>query len=393
MCNTAGKYSGECEKDSNGVPVCDAIGLAKDDSGKVIIEFKPLSVATYIKSTIWDRSADSGHDNHANYWECKSYVCLSGTIGQSFCERNGLKFTVTAPSGDKSVVNDSHEIQMQHVFNYKKNMQIYISSHNAAKDPPSPRWDELNGFIRDTTRACLLLFTNKQYMGDAYGRLSEEHNKRRVFLAGGDVARGIAMLKDNAVVCGCERYWTGVDVPSMHLVYVERLPYASNFKTSSNLMEMCELEKLSLQYSREDMRQQLLQGMGRLIRNNTSNGKVYISDSRAWRAAKDCIKAAFPGARITWLSTEIVTMQRPYRNNSSAVASAPKRQKIEPLQRELTVAKVMKDSANSQHSVAETKRMAEATQIKEAKQASTNSTTGSGSYFDPIDLDSSDTSL
>ena len=108
-CNTADECIAECKKDGEGVPYCDAISLATDASSKVSIQFKPLSVATYIKQSIWVRSTDSGCNNHPSYWKCGSYVCLSATIGESFCLRNGL------------AVTDSHKISMQHMFNYEKN--------------------------------------------------------------------------------------------------------------------------------------------------------------------------------------------------------------------------------------------------------------------------------
>ena len=147
-------------------------------------------------------------------------------------------------------------------------------------------------------------------MEKAFVRLSNKHKQRTVYMAGKDVSRAISLLKNDAksVVCGCGRSWTGVDVPNMRLVYVERLPYASDFKPRSDIMDMCRLKGLSRKYSREDMLQQLLQGMGRLIRSHTSNGKVYISDSRAYGAVR-VIKTAFPGAEVIYLNKQTMAQQ------------------------------------------------------------------------------------
>lgn len=291
------EYVKQCKTDDTGVPQINAISVmcektlengAHGGLPRVVLRGQPLTVSNYIKDSIWRNSL----------WNCRACVCMSATITiegkfDSFINRNGL-------------FCEDHPVKCYSapcVFDYAKQMEIHVSSHQGRS--PSTL-EELIQFINNSTSACLVLFTSNARLSEVSKKLQHRfsNGSRKVVKAGEDVDVALRLMTENpkAVVCGCKRYWTGVDVPTLGLVCIDTMPYSSDFWPRKNLMSKCGTAVLILfqKYYEERMLQQAIQGVGRLIRTPSSKGKVFIADAKAAKFAK-ALKHSFPKAHMQYV--------------------------------------------------------------------------------------------
>lgn len=310
------EYTEECDRDDTNVPVADAISIMCDSSfenGKakgpprVCIRGQPLTVSSFLKDSIWNNRV----------WNCKAYVCMSATITiegrfESFLHRNGLP----GPSSDVDCFSAPC------VFDYANQMEIQVSPHQARSQDTMREFIQ---FVAGSESACLLLFTSNSRLHEVSKHLHQRfRNERVVMRAGEDVDEALKLMNENprAVVCGCKRYWTGVDVPTLGLVCIDAMPYSSDFWPRKNLMGQCgsDAQRLFQKYYEERMLQQAIQGMGRLVRTPSSKGKVFIADTKAAKFAKP-LRHAFPDAPMQYVGKRSSTAG----NNSESSKKAKKR--------------------------------------------------------------------
>lgn len=299
-------YTEQCERDDTGVPVTSAISIMCENTfedGKldgfprIVLRGQPLTVSNFIKESIWCNPL----------WHCRAHVCMSATITiegkfESFLNRNGL-------SGEIPVQCFSAPC----VFDYARQMEIHVSPHQGRS---SNTMSEFAQFIVNSPSACLLLFTSNARLYEVSKKLQQQFRGKRVVMrAGEDVDAALKLMTENpkAIVCGCKRYWTGVDVATLGLVCIDTMPYSSDFWPRKNLMGQCGATTLNLfqKYYEERMLQQAIQGTGRLIRTQSSKGRVYIADVKAAKFTK-AFRHAFPNAPMQYVG------KRPTQSHPSA---------------------------------------------------------------------------
>ena len=167
------------------------------------------------------------------------------------------------------------------VFDYPRQMRLTISSTGFQNKTDI---DDLTPYIDRSTRPCLLLFTAEHRWSPTVRLLTARYGDR-VHKAQGDVDGVAERLRSdpNSIVCGMMRYWTGLDVNALGLVVIDKVPYEPDFYPRRSFMNELRLGNLWNNDYIERCNAKLVQGLGRLIRNAESRGRVaYIRDSRAW---------------------------------------------------------------------------------------------------------------
>lgn len=182
-------------------------------------------------------------------------------------------------------------------FDYPLQMEILI--HARAPEPSSEdgRLDagflcqEIHRLVTEVAGGSLVLFTSYRDL-NALSRVLEPLCKRqgRPVLTQGDGRSRSDLLEafkeaGNAVLLGTDSFWTGIDVPgaSLSQVIVTRLPFENpSHPILEARAERCRLQgkspfaELTLPAALIKFRQ----GIGRLIRNHTDEGRLVILDSR-----------------------------------------------------------------------------------------------------------------
>lgn len=187
--------------------------------------------------------------------------------------------------------------QVASPFDYPLQMQILV--HTGAPGPSSDdgRLDpiflvrELIRFVREVEGGSLILFTSYRDLRAA-GRQLEPvfRGQGRPVLCQGE-GRGRSELlrnfKDsgNALLLGTDSFWTGIDVPGSALsqVIITRLPFENpSHPLAEARAERCREQGLS-PFAELTLPAALIkfrQGIGRLIRKQSDEGRLVILDSR-----------------------------------------------------------------------------------------------------------------
>lgn len=212
---TVDEYVSNVSHTDSNVPESSAISITHESTGRdggllsFYIRNQPLAASRVMREQLWCNSI----------WNCKSVVCMSATITTggdftSFLKRTGFPDSATL-------------LSLPCVFDYKKQMKLYIS-RNEARSPSNI--EEYIKFIQMSNPAggALLLFNSLSQLDKVHrGLCDASRGARPIMKAGEDVDAAISFLKTpGAVVCGCRRYWTGIDVDTIGLVGIDVMPFA-----------------------------------------------------------------------------------------------------------------------------------------------------------------------
>jgi ATP-dependent DNA helicase DinG len=202
---------------------------------------------------------------------------------------DSFKAKVGAPDADAE--------QVASPFDYPMQMEILI--HAAAPGPSGDdgRLDtgfltrEIHRLVSEVAGGSLVLFTSYRDL-NAVGRVLTPlcaKSGRPVMSQGGGLNRSDLLEQfkacGNGVLLGTDSFWTGIDVPGPALsqVIITRLPFENpSHPIPEARAEKCRAEgrspfaELTLPAALVKFRQ----GIGRLIRNHTDEGRLVILDSR-----------------------------------------------------------------------------------------------------------------
>lgn len=202
---------------------------------------------------------------------------------------DSFKAKVGAPEADAE--------QVASPFDYPMQMEILI--HTAAPGPSSEdgRLDtgflthEIHRLVSEVAGGSLVLFTSYRDLnavGQVLAPLCAKEG-RPVFRQGSGLGRSdlLEQFKEagNAVLLGTDSFWTGIDVPGPALsqVIITRLPFENpSHPIPEARAEKCRAEGRSpfAEITLPAALVKFRQGIGRLIRNHTDEGRLVILDSR-----------------------------------------------------------------------------------------------------------------
>lgn len=272
-------YYADSEVDGNGVPMVNVCNFARDFQTKSLeLKKQPMSVAGESRKLIWDNPIWGENS--------LSFVHLSATLRMdnsfdSFIQRNGI--------------TDSVELNLPVVFDYANQMNVLVGEtrHNT-----EDIIDVINSIPKE--KSTLVLATSKKRLNEISFKLSKTH-KGKFMKAEEDVAKAILHLKKGGnIVCGCKRYWTGVDVHTLGLVVVDQIPYANDFMCHKSFLEQFGKLVIWKKLYDEKKDQLLVQGAGRLVRSIESKGIIFIGDDRGTYAVnRKGLLNAYPGINMS----------------------------------------------------------------------------------------------
>ncbi len=163
-------------------------------------------------------------------------------------------------------------------FDYNVQMKIQVKNNNNGD------LETLSTIINDEPKSSLLLFTARKTMEKYYEYLQDKVNKP-IFTQDDSNLEMLLLLneKENIVVLALASYWEGVDFKDLGIVYINKLYFdnPSNLvlQKKSDLLKLENIDPFS-EYSVPRMITKMLQGTGRLIRNESNKGRVLINDNR-----------------------------------------------------------------------------------------------------------------
>lgn len=191
-------------------------------------------------------------------------------------------------------------------FDYERQMKIIIDEQmqlpekNAAKEVSelfeSTEYEKalrekILDYIGQTNGGVLVLFTNYRMMNQVGLFLKEKliDSGITIFIQGQQTSSNELLEKfkedENSILLGVDSFWMGVDVPgeSLRNVIITKLP----FETPDNPIIEAKLELIEkrggnpfMDYSLPTAILKFKQGIGRLIRNKTDEGRVVVLDKR-----------------------------------------------------------------------------------------------------------------
>ncbi|MEO0795060.1 MAG: helicase C-terminal domain-containing protein [Verrucomicrobiota bacterium] len=240
----------------------------------VQIRSAPLNVAEALRETLFNRGTSV---------VVTSATLASGNNMDSFAQRVGAE-------GEDFSIEASP-------FDFEKNLEIFI-----AEDAPQPRSGEgqadrqylakaIQTCIDGSSGGTLVLFTSYADLrstGDSLAPIFRSQG--RLFLRQGDgISRAELktqfMRNGNAVLFGTESFWTGFDAPGEALsqVIITRLPF--DVPTHPILEARSEWIRSQggspfAEMTLPDAIVRFRQGVGRLLRKKTDQGRLILLDSR-----------------------------------------------------------------------------------------------------------------
>ncbi|MBD3383228.1 MAG: hypothetical protein GF404_13685 [candidate division Zixibacteria bacterium] len=149
----------------------------------------------------------------------------------------------------------------------------------------------LNSLLPALRKKTLVLFTSYQLLYDIHNQISQGLRRHgfEVFAQGisGSPDRILKLYRESplAVILGTDSFWEGVDLPGTQLevLIITRLPFSSPSEpVDSARMETIEKagESSFFTYSLPNAVLKFKQGFGRLIRQKSDTGMVFVTDNR-----------------------------------------------------------------------------------------------------------------
>ena len=273
------------EKDSQGIPETSVYSICSTDAS-FHLQSQPLTVATVLRGSVWQNPL----------WGLRSSVCISATLRMGGCFD-----TFIHKVGMTEQAAPVERICAPCLFDYPRQMILTIAPKHTDHHN-MPGIDDIVPHIDRSKGACLLLFTARRRRDLVVEELRRRYGEARVLQAEEDVETVTRRLREDAssIVCGLRRYWTGLDVETLGLVVIDKLPFDPDFKPRKHLMTSMGMRGLWAESYMDRTNATLVQGIGRLIRNPDSVGReAYIRDSRARRpGSMNALRGAFPDVPI-----------------------------------------------------------------------------------------------
>lgn len=241
------------------------------DFANVQLQAAPVDLAEVLRQTLFRPG--------------RSAILTSATLSAG----SGLKYV------QKQLGAESAEIlELDSPFDFARQMKVFIP-----KTMPEPRSDRyeaalarwIDYFVRDSGGGAFVLFTSYGTMRRIADQLRAgfEENDWPLLVQGGGTSR-VRLLNDfkesgNAVLFGTDSFWQGVDVPGSALrnVIITKLPFAvPEHPLTEAKMELIRERNGDpfREYSLPEAILKFRQGIGRLIRTKSDEGRVVLLDSR-----------------------------------------------------------------------------------------------------------------
>lgn len=188
-------------------------------------------------------------------------------------------------------LTDANSIVIPPNFEYGKIIKAYavqIDSKKALDTTELVKW--LKPAIEMSAGHSLVLFTSYKAMNDAYGTMRDWATTKGFNLIVQSKATPPAQLIEtmtkvkNTVIFGTNTLWTGVDIKGSNLssVIITKLPFKMPDNYVKCYSKYLEEKKINAFYSWSvpDMVNKTRQGIGRLIRDETDRGLLFMLDPR-----------------------------------------------------------------------------------------------------------------
>ncbi len=220
----------------------------------------------------------------------RTCICTSATLSAG---EQGLSYFASRVGAESAAT-----LQIGSPFNFAEQMHIVV----AKSMPPPPPASETETYtaalldwicraLDDSQGRAFVLFTNYSTLRQIAPLLRPHCTERGwpLYIQGQDLTRSqmLQHFKNNigSVLLGTDSFWTGVDVPGEALsnVIVTKIP----FESPGNPLTEARIESIQarggnpfLDYSLPEAVLKFRQGVGRLIRNKSDKGLIYLLDSR-----------------------------------------------------------------------------------------------------------------
>ncbi|MFH1782357.1 MAG: helicase C-terminal domain-containing protein [Candidatus Omnitrophota bacterium] len=221
------------------------------------------------------------------YSENKPMIFTSATLS---IDNNSFEYFK-----DRMGIKGSEELQLGSPYNYKEQVNIYISKHmpnpNKLSEYALASSKKIKKYIALTNGNAFILFTSYSLMNLVYKELEDYLlEKDYNLLKQGDGVSRSKMLsrfkeKKGSILFGVDSFWQGIDVQGEALsnVIITKLP----FQVPDHPVIEARVEDIQskgkdafMEYSLPEAVLRFKQGFGRLIRSKQDKGIVAILDSR-----------------------------------------------------------------------------------------------------------------
>ncbi|MDX2110028.1 MAG: ATP-dependent DNA helicase [Verrucomicrobiota bacterium] len=255
----------------------------------------PLDVAPFLRQSLFSRKtsailtsatfSDRAAESHSSEWDGSDSLPQPAPL-TTFAKKCGAD---TVPA-----------VQVASPFDYENNMRVFLATDAPEYSAGTARLD--TAWLAETIGWCskqfhggtLALFTSYMDLNAVVQILTPEFQAlgRPLLAQGTELSRSelIRQFKEsgNALLCGTDSFWNGIDVPGPALsqVIITRLP----FENPSNPVAEARAEAVQekggkpfFEITLPDAVVKFRQGVGRLIRTQEDVGTVTILDSRILR--------------------------------------------------------------------------------------------------------------
>jgi ATP-dependent DNA helicase DinG len=251
----------------------------RDPYTHIVLKSAPLSVAPFLKATLWDQVPA---------------VLMSATLSTAVDKNGQADFSFLA---ERLGIEDLVGFDCESPFDFEHQARIYVAD---TPEPNQPGYRaavtaNLIELVRAADGRGLLLFTSWDGLNEAYNALSPVINGmgHRCLKQGELPNKQLSQIfaeDEHSVLFAVKSFFTGIDIAgdSLRLLVIDKLPFANPsdviFKARCDALDATARNKWTdgsfPKLSIPTMVLTLLQGLGRLIRTKDDKGLIAILDPR-----------------------------------------------------------------------------------------------------------------